>query len=87
MFGSASLSVQTFAQQPTDPCNKVSPNTTRDVSSEQLTAIRNDAEAFLRDLVRQEGGKVSLGDDTEVPRLPGRVFWNWDGGFCGSINL
>jgi len=22
-----------------------------------------------------------------VPRLPGWVFWIWDGSFCGSINL
>jgi predicted acetyltransferase len=64
-----------------------SPNTTRDVSSEQLAAIRNDAGAFLRDLVRQHGGTVILSDGSEVPRLPGRVFWIWDGSFCGSINL
>lgn len=65
-----------------------SPNTVRDVSGNQLIAIREDAEAFLRDLTRREGGgTVTLGDGTAVPRLPGRVFWLWDGEFCGTINL
>ncbi len=64
-----------------------SPSTTRDVSGEQLDAIRADAEVFLRDLTRREGGTVTLADGTSVPRLPGRVFWMWDGEFCGSINL
>lgn len=64
-----------------------SPSTTRDVSGEQLDAIRADAEVFLRGLTRREGGTVTLADGTSVPRLPGRVFWIWDGEFCGSINL
>lgn len=64
-----------------------SPNTTRDVSVEQLAAIRDDAESFLRDLNRREGGTVTLADGTEVSRLPSRVFWIWDGEFCGAINL
>jgi predicted acetyltransferase len=65
-----------------------SPNTTRDVSGEQLMAIREDAEAFIRDLARHEGGTVTLADGIRVvPRLPGRVLWIWDGDFCGSINL
>ena len=64
-----------------------SPTTARDVSGEQLDAIRADAEAFLRGLTRREGGTVTLADGTSVPRLPGRVFWIWDGAFCGSINL
>ena len=64
-----------------------SPNSTRDVNGEQLHAIRADAGAFLRDLARHEGGTVTLADGTSVPRLPGRVFWIWDGEFCGSINL
>jgi predicted acetyltransferase len=64
-----------------------SPNTTRDVSGEQLAAIRNDAESFLRDLNRREGGTIALADGTEVSRLPSRVFWIWDGKFCGAINL
>lgn len=64
-----------------------SPNTTRDVCDEQLAAIREDPERFLRDLARYEGGTVTLGDGRVVPRLPGRVFWLWDGEFCGGINL
>ena len=64
-----------------------SPNTTRDVSGEQLAAIREDADSFVRDLNRREGGTVTLADGTEVPRLPSCVFWIWDGEFCGAINL
>jgi predicted acetyltransferase/GrpB-like predicted nucleotidyltransferase (UPF0157 family) len=62
-----------------------SPDTTRDVSGEQLAAIRDNPEAFVCDLVQPEG--VTLADGIKVPRLPGRVFWIWDGDFCGSINL
>lgn len=64
-----------------------SPNTTRDVSAEQLASIRADADGFLRDLTRREGGTVTLGDGSVAPRLPGRVLWIWDGAFCGAINL
>ena len=64
-----------------------SPSAIRDLSGAHLDAIRMDAEAFLRDLTRREGGSVTLADGTVVPRLPGRVFWIWDGRFCGSINL
>jgi len=64
-----------------------SPNTIRDVSGEQLAAIRQDAGGFLRGLVEHEGRTTTLGDGRKVPRLPGRVFWIWDGEFCGAINL
>jgi len=64
-----------------------SPSAIRDLSGTHLDAIRADAEAFLSDLTRPEGGTVTLADGTSVPRLPGRVFWIWDGAFCGSINL
>ena len=64
-----------------------SSNTTRDVSGEQLAAIGADPAAFLRELDRQDGGTVTLGDGTVVPRLPGPVRWIWDGDFCGAINL
>lgn len=64
-----------------------SPDTTRDVSREQLTAIRRDAESFVYYLARREGGRIKCADGTSVPRLPGPVFWIWDGEFCGAINL
>ena len=59
----------------------------RDLSGPHLAAIRADAGAFLRDLTRREGGTFTHADGTTTPRLPGRVFWMWDGEFCGSINL
>ncbi len=64
-----------------------SPNTGRDVSGDHLAAIRADPEGFIRELTRQEGGVVTLKDGTQKPRLPGRVFWIWDGEFCGAINV
>ena len=64
-----------------------SPSAIRDLSGQHLGGIRADARAFLSDLTRHEGGTVTLADGTLAPRLPGRVFWIWDGEFCGSINL
>ncbi len=64
-----------------------SPNTTRNVSGEQLDVIRRNAGEFIRDLVEHERRTVALADGSKVPRLPGPVFWIWDGEFCGSINL
>jgi len=64
-----------------------SPSAIRDLSGKHLDAIRANAGAFLSDLTRRESGTVTLADGTSVPRLPGRVFWIWDGEFCGSINL
>jgi len=63
-----------------------SPNTTRDVSAEQLAAIAADATAFLAQFQRDATGTISLGDGREVPRLPGATFWISDGSFCGVIN-
>ncbi len=64
-----------------------SPNTTRDVHTEQLAAIARDASGFLAQLRGEGSGTVRLADGSEVPRLPGHVRWLWDGAFCGSINL
>jgi predicted acetyltransferase len=64
-----------------------SPNNLRDVGGEQLAAIRTDAAAFIADLTRREGGTITLGDGRVVPRLPGQVYWIWDGEFCGSIGV
>ena len=63
-----------------------SPDTTQDVSAEQLVAIRRDPAAFLADLTRQDG-TIRTASGAEVPRLPSRVFWLDDGEFCGIINL
>ncbi len=61
-----------------------SPDTTRDVSKEQLAAIRQDAGEFLCGLVEHEGRTVTLDDGSKIPRLPGRVFWIWGSGSSGT---
>jgi len=63
-----------------------SPNTMRDVSLDQLAELRRDAAVFLRDLT-DENGTVLQPDGSRKPRIPFRVFWLWDGEFCGAINL
>jgi predicted acetyltransferase len=63
-----------------------SPDTERDVSGEQLAALRRNPQAFLFDLTRQDGTTVTA-SGREVRRLPSRVFWLDDGAFCGLINL
>ncbi len=64
-----------------------SPNTTRDVTGEELAAIAEDAPAHLARLRGEIGGVIRLPDGEELPRLPGLVMWIWDGAFCGAINL
>jgi predicted acetyltransferase len=64
-----------------------SPNNLRDVSGEQLAAIRANSEKFIADLNPREGGTVTLGGGRVVPRLPGPVLWIWDGEYCGSISF
>jgi len=63
-----------------------SPDTSRDVSAEQLAALRRDAHAFLAELTRQDGTLVTAAGRI-VPRLPSRIHWLDDGEFCGVINL
>ena len=63
-----------------------SPDTTRDVSGEQLALYRRDPAALIEELSRQ-GGTIKTANGELVPRLPSRVFWLDDGEFCGSINL
>jgi predicted acetyltransferase len=63
-----------------------SPNTMRDVSADELEAVEADPSAFLADLAGT-GGTIKLNDGSEKPRLPFRLFWIFDGDFCGSIGL
>ena len=63
-----------------------SPNTTRDVSAEQLALLRRDPALLIDELMRQDGTfRRETGE--LVTRLPSRIFWLDDGAFCGSINL
>ena len=64
-----------------------SPSTTRDVTGEHLAAIAADPAAFLLDQQERSGGTITLKDGGKAPRIPGPIFWIWDGGFCGQINL
>jgi len=63
-----------------------SPNNVRDVSAENLVAIRADGVAFIASLLSQTG-TVTLPDGTQIPKLPSRVRWMWDGAFAGQIGL
>ncbi len=63
-----------------------SPNNVRNVSGEQLAAIRENAAAFIAGLSLQ-GGTITLPDGRAVPKLPFIARWMWDGEFCGSISL
>jgi predicted acetyltransferase len=63
-----------------------SPDTTRDVSGEQLAIFRREPAALIEELTRQ-GGTIKLANGETVSRLPSRVSWLDDGDFCGSINL
>lgn len=63
-----------------------SPDNTRDVSAEQLAALREDPEGFI-DGQLNPPPTITLWDGTEVPRLPGFRHWISDGEFCGSIGF
>jgi predicted acetyltransferase len=63
-----------------------SPNNICDVSAEQLAAIRDDGAAFLASLLSQDG-TITLPNGTQIPKLPSRVRWMWDGAFCGQVGL
>jgi predicted acetyltransferase len=63
-----------------------SPSTDRDVTGSEIAALRDDMAAHLRSFTHAEG-TITLDDGSRVPRLPGKVFWMWDGAFCGSINF
>jgi predicted acetyltransferase len=63
-----------------------SPNNVEDVSAAQLASITQDAAAFLASLLSQTG-TIKLPDGSEVPKLPSRVRWMWDGEFVGHIGM
>ena len=63
-----------------------SPNNVRNVSAEQLAAIRENQAAFVAGLSLQ-GGTITLPDGDTVPKLPFIARWMWDGEFCVSISL
>ena len=64
-----------------------SPDTSRDVSREQLALFARDGgPAFLRWLCDPARPAVA-GDGREVPRLPGLALWIVDDAFCGAINF
>jgi len=63
-----------------------SPNNVRDVSAEQLAALRADAAGFIASLLAQSG-RIRLPDGSEVEKLPSVTRWLWDGEFCGAIGL
>lgn len=63
-----------------------SPDTERDVSAEQLAALRRNSRAFLFDLTRQDG-TIMTAAGREIPRLPSRAYWLDDGDFCGVATL
>ena len=59
-----------------------SPDTSHDVSAEQLAALRWDPDAFLAELTRQDGMIVTA-SGLAVPRLPSRVFSDYVSGHIG----
>ncbi len=63
-----------------------SPDNTHDIHLEHLTSIRRDANAFLKDLVFVTG-TIRHADGTVTERLPNKLFWIWDGEFCGLVSL
>jgi predicted acetyltransferase len=63
-----------------------SPDNTQDIHGEQLASIRRDPDAFLKDLLGA-GDTIRHADGTVTPRLPDKMFWIWDGDFCGVIGL
>jgi predicted acetyltransferase len=63
-----------------------SPDTTHNVSTAQLAALRRDPQVFLAELTRQDG-TIATASGRVVPRLPGRIYWLDDGEFCGVITL
>lgn len=56
---------------------------------EHLDRIAHDAAAFvaLQEDREARGGPIRMLNGTEKPRLPGFMYWIWDGGFCGTVGF
>jgi predicted acetyltransferase len=54
-----------------------------------LQQIETDPAAFVAGLtdVEARGAPIAMPDGTTRPRVPGRLLWIWDDGFCGSVGL
>ncbi len=54
-----------------------------------LAQIAEDPARFVASLtdIEAKGAPITMPDGTTRPRLPGRLFWIWDGEFCGSVGL
>lgn len=63
-----------------------SPDTGRDVRAAQLALARVDGAEFVANMARMDGGTLAQPDGTLKERIPGRILWMWDNGFCGTIN-
>ena len=61
----------------------------RVAAEEQLAAIETDSDGFIARQTDPEakGPLVTMPDGSKMPRIPGRVFWIWDGAFCGVLGL
>lgn len=61
----------------------------RVAAEEQSAAIAQDAAGFVARQTDPKalGGDIRLPDGSTAQRLPGRVFWIWDGAFCGTLGL
>ena len=64
-------------------------NLREEATKEHLARIAANAPAFLAAQVDLDasGDPIQLPDGTTVQRLPGLVWWMWDGEFCGTIGF
>jgi len=58
-------------------------------AQEALMRIEANPDEFLERQVDREakGPPITMPDGSTVPRLPGYVYWMWDGEFCGTIGF
>jgi predicted acetyltransferase len=58
-------------------------------AEEALARIEANADEFLAQQVDRDakGPEVTMPDGSKRPRIPGYVYWMWDGDFCGAIGF